>query len=368
MYSIWLYFMRKKGILIGILIIIALGVSSGLLISAILGSFENTRSRISGTERDWVEIRQPASPYPGNKITTPGVDKTVEAPFISLGYPLLGTAVSSFLVYGLEENDRDFILDFLDLNLVAGQFPKKNHEIVLPRAMLNAKNLGVGELWQEEGRYFSRGEYRIVGALEGENWIGLMGSGFEGDKDAFFSTIVFSGDTREMEKTLAEEIKGSPFSNVIGPVSLQHSWQESYRGFIIISWAITGGIALVISIILALVSGAEFKNRRSEIVILSIIGYPRSFLYQRTVFELAVKAFGGWVLGLILALGLVRFLNQSFFSPMGMTTGVDLLPLLISLLIPGAVILVNFWLLVKTFRGDPLKLLDDFGAQRKERF
>ena len=232
-------------------------------------------------------------------------------------------------------------------------------EIVLPISMLKASGKQVGQIWEERNPYLSTGDYLIVGALSGELWAGFMHPETTAKTTQM---IMLLGNGTFIEQQLASLLGGRAY--ISGPAKVAERFRESYSSFIFISLGASTGLAIMITAALILLSREEFKNRRSELGVLNIIGYPLQALYWRSALELAIKMFGGWGIGVLLGSGLVSLLDSLMFVPAGMVLTLGATRVLPSLVMPVLVSCVTMMQLTTSFKGDAIRLLDSFANER----
>ena len=359
MFSISLYLRRNIGKATLSMLLMAIGVAGALIISSIFGSFGDTRAQMFRAHDRMVTARL-LTPIDMATLSSVEAELVQEVSFISLGYNLLGAAEAGFTVFGPSNHELPHILDDLGLEIVQGRLPENPREIVLPISMLKASGRRVGHIWDERNPYLSTGDYLIVGALSGESWAGFMHPETTAKTPQM---ILLLGDGTLIEQQLASLLGGGTY--ISGPTKVAERFRESYSSFIFISLGSSTGLAIMITAALILLSREEFKNRRSELGVLNIIGYPLQALYWRSALELGIKMFGGWGLGVLLGSGLVSLLDSLMFAPAGMVLTLGITRVLPSLVMPVLVSGVNMLQLTTSFKGDAIRLLDSFANERQ---
>ncbi len=358
MYNIGLYLRRNLGKVFFLSLVLSLAVSGTLVISAVIGSIGDTRVKLLGVNEYWIEI------FPNHPLDTSVLTNIIDHVEVLpvdlrvLGYPMLGTANAGFKVYGFESGVVLDIAEKLNVSLIEGRFPMEPSEVTLPDSLLKARGLKVGDILQERGRFFSQGDYKVVGRLTGD-----VLAGFVFPSTASHDYVVMGSDLFFLEEQIRHILAGQQVP-VYGPSLIRSVLAENYREYLGISAGISIVLAIIFSLVLWMLNSVESKNRRSEIALLTALGYPKGRLYLTTFVDLCIKMVSGWLVGVLFSYALVRIFEVTLFEPKGMFLSLTSSQVWPTLLIPFLVSVISFCSLIKTFKGDPLRMLDSFAAER----
>ena len=128
-----------------------------------------------------------------------------------------------------------------------------------------------------------------------------------------------------------------------------------------ILWILNAMSIAVMSLALGLLNVIFFMQRGNEFGLLVAIGYTKGTLMRRVFLESTVTVIAGWVLGILLAIGIYSVLNSVIFVPRGLEplSVLTVRVLVFTLPVPAMVILLGvaavMWQLQ---RMDPVAIIE----------
>lgn len=353
MFSVYLYLRRNLGKTVLFSTVVAIGVAGSLVLSAVVGSFGDTRARTLSSFTKMIVIRS-EGPEDFNIVEKEiGAKEVYESTRLSIGYPLLKTSVSSFPVFGFQQEVIPRVMEYMNVSLSSGRLPRSLGEIVVPQMALHATGYKVGDIWKESHPYLNQGDFIIVGSTVGETLVGF--TLLDGKQEDLRYIVALGEDPTSLEE-LASLTFGA--DAVTGPSLPLRVKRANYRSYAYISTGMSVCFGFILAIVLSMISSVELRNRRSEIAILSAIGFPSRKLYFRAALEGAIKAVVGWVLGTAIGYLAVDLLLRNTFLPAGMILQLTPERVLPTLSLPATVVVANLLTLSRQMQKDPLACMD----------
>jgi ABC-type lipoprotein release transport system permease subunit len=287
-------------------------------------------------------------------------------------------------VYGIREQELDLLLDVYGLRLDEGSLiqPRSN-QLILTRALAQNRGVNVGDVVGEpvcERDGFPT-EVRVVGLLESTGpalaeregydlpptprWAGFASYEFVEDHEryAVVSThalvIPVEGRESEMEAWLEESVD-SPRVKVTTLGTSYREWRRTGQGYLLILAAAEFILAVVAVIGLAILNYIFFTQRRDEFGTLHAVGHSRLMLTTRTLQESVSIVGVAWLIGAVLCMLGVFWVQANILTPVGMDIDIsNLTPWLFTLPIPLAVVAASVgtvaWALA---RLDPVAVIE----------
>lgn len=279
-------------------------------------------------------------------------------------------------IYGVQQQDLGEILDLYGLQVEEGRLPEpRSNEIVVSRAIAMNRGLDVGDqvgrpVYEED--YALPTEMVVVGVLSrlpalpaGDPWIGFAPYEYLSSHKTYASQstglilVPAGGRKAELDTWLEDQVASEKTA-----VSTYRAWQEDLREINrILLWTfggIEGVVTLVASIALAVLGYVFFSQRRDEFGVLHAIGHSRRWLVRRTIVETTSVAAVAWLIGAIVCLAALVYMQAALLAPKGLTLNLfDPGAWLLTLPIPLAVIAVSAGLVVWMLsRLDPVSIIE----------
>ena len=128
-----------------------------------------------------------------------------------------------------------------------------------------------------------------------------------------------------------------------------------------IVWILNAMSIAVMSLALGLLNVIFFMQRGNEFGLLAAIGYTKGILMRRVFLETTVMVIAGWVLGILLSIGIYSTLNSVIFVPRGLEplSVLTVRVLVFTLPLPATVILFGVAVVMwQLHRMDPVAIIE----------
>lgn len=206
------------------------------------------------------------------------------------------------------------------LRLVAGRLPRPGaRELVLHRDIVLGKRLRLGSLVGQEvnSDEFLPGRYTLVGIVAGPYQLGLTVSGRSSQDAPARTLLVFPKPSRasQLERELMRLPRRAMAITTLS--TQQRRFERETANLDSIIWALNLVTIGALSLAVGLLNLVFLTQRRGEFGILSALGYSLAFLVLRIGLELLVVALVGWLVGLVLADGVLAALRRLVYDPKG---------------------------------------------------
>lgn len=326
----------------------------------------------------------------------PGVDAVVPSSQLFLKGRLLDLDVW-FPIQLLADEKIPEVLARYQARVVEGALPgARSNELLVPVGFAKSRGMKIGDLVGGPGDFTSH-RLKISGLLEGPYWVGVASAGVLGEKGSFDSALVFTPGPRQKEVEVAirslypppvvtadidrsllasqATAGGAVVAQVATPLVVVHHWaptsggQEkevdlNYRGDLqLILLFIVGINSTVLSFISGLLALLYFRQRRSEFVLLSVLGRSKPALLRRVITESTFLVGLGWILGVCGAVIFTTFLSQVLLAGRGVIIQtLDVEAALFTLPLAVLSLLSSFIVIATAFvRFDPIRELEERG-------
>lgn len=237
-------------------------------------------------------------------------------------------------IYFLSEVDQKPFARALGWDLVAGRWPEPgNNEVVLTENLLRNRSLEVGahigQIVDEED--WLNGEWVIVGAFGAAEGIGGIGNldflqehyldppGLIDSMQIQPQVLAVAptpGEEAGMEAVLDSLPKDEVF--VVHSSRARRNFESMKANIDTILWILNAMTIAVIALALGLLNVIVLMQRANEFGLLAAIGYTKSILMRRVFLEAAATVAVGWMLGILLSIGIYAGLNSLIFVPRGL--------------------------------------------------
>lgn len=365
--SFWIYTVRNFSRVLPVIIIFSLSVVAILTTKLMVQSIETDYDRYTNFFKTYatVTIDQSQENLPPQKIIDElNTFNNIDHYLIGSNQRITITALTGENPYNapfISKSKSDVFLRDMGWKLSEGRLPQEGKpEIVLTKGALKNKGLKIGDkVGDSVNQYeFLKGEYTVVGVLDGNQVNGALG--FIEDEEVRNSSLVtfFLKAKDGQEKNLDNEIavlknRYKTQITVQSYSSVAAAIKNQLKALNLIIWWLNILIAVIMTISIILLILIFMNQRMREFAILDAFGYHRSFLIQKVVKEFSGLAIFSWFSGLILSQLFAFTVNVLIFEPMDISpmTVLDPSVLLFSLpflgIVLAAIILIVFYKISK---------------------
>ena len=264
----------------------------------------------------------------------PRVERTMEGAFFLCNIKTVMGRLP-FVVLGVPEDDRDYLMQRMETPLIAGRLPAEGMpEAVLSEPMVENKKLKLGDNVvspTEVGGMATAAPVpvKLVGILKGPVWVGFTSRSF---CTSYFllnprCTLYTWKDVNQREALnrammpVTDKSKGKLSPNEVQLLSKENlitEVRESLESLYLIMGVVTAAVIFAITLMSGMLANIYFTQRLSEFGVLAAIGYSRPSLIGRVLAETALLNVAGWIVGAASTALLMRFLGESVFRSRGL--------------------------------------------------
>jgi hypothetical protein len=337
--SALVYFRRNPGKVLPMGFVIVLSVFLIASVATIVNSIDLTILTIYGYTRHYTYVipQRVTLDVPEDQAAIvrkdPRTDRVMEG---SVLFTNIKTVMGRFpfVVLGLDEENRDYLLRRVGTRLVAGRMPAEGMpEAVLSEPLVRNKKLKLGGIvagpTDTGGISGSPIPVKLVGILKGPTWIAFTSKEF---CDATFltapKTVVFTTKRPADLFALNQDLMPSrnKAAGRLSPAKVQllsfqnlvRELRESLSSMYLILAVVNGTVIFVIALMSGMLSNIYFTQRIAEFAVLSAIGYGRGRLLARVLGETTLLTILGWALGAIVTFVVLSYFKESLFEPRGL--------------------------------------------------
>ncbi len=272
-----------------------------------------------------------------------------------------------FSVIAVEPDDLKFVLNRIGSTKLEGRYPEPGRpEMVISEPVSRNLNVKIGDtlLSPDNQDAYSPQEVKVVGIAQTENWVMLA------DLDYYrlnhFPPIdlllVFSEDParqQEMDRWALDYFKGER-TQVLSYLEVEKSAGEMFKTLYRILDVVIGLLVIVITIMMGMLINIHIGQRTQEFALLQALGYTKGALMRRVILETLAVVFGGWVLGVIVAIGMLQVVNQVMMRPNAFALDItDPAALTYTFPVPAAILIAAFLTVWNRFRSfDPVGVVE----------
>jgi ABC-type lipoprotein release transport system permease subunit len=272
-----------------------------------------------------------------------------------------------FVVLALEQQDMRFFVERMGGGSINGRFPEAGEPgVIISRNLAKNLKLELGSvlLKPEDMTYFSPNEVKVVGIVDNPNWFVL--APVEYYRLHHFPPIdvllVFAKDASQqpsLDAWAMERFKGMN-ARLFTYAELEKQADTMFTILYQILNVVIGTLVIVITIMMGMLMNIYLTQRTEEFGLLQALGYSRRSILTRVVIETFLTVMGGWVLGLVVAFGLLNLVRVQLFDPSAFAVDtLDRQAYLYTIPIPIAIMITAFvtvWLKFRTF--DPVGVVE----------
>ena len=272
-----------------------------------------------------------------------------------------------FVVLGLEPGDLEYVLQKLGSRGIVGRLPKSG----APEAIVSdpvARNLGLklGSvlLGPDTQEAYSPHRVRVVGIAQTNQW--LMLNDIEYQRLNHFppidNVLVFAPNLPDQEKLDRWAVKAfrGQRAQVFAYYVLDKQTNEMFKTLYRILDVVIAALALVITIMMAMLINIYQTQRIVEYGLLQAIGYTKKQLLGRALREVFFVVVLGWLLGVLVSYSLLLLVKATLMDPQAYALDPwDAPAYLYTVPIPIAILLVAFSTVFLRFRKfDPVGVVE----------
>lgn len=297
----------------------------------------------------------------------PAVDRVIHSN--SIVYRV-STIVSyfPFPILAVSKDDIPPLMQLTGARLVDGRLPEPGKpEVALHEMFLRANGHWIGSEFGMDVNDddWMPGRFKIVGVLSGPTPIGFGSleyiSKYPYAPKLWERPIVLPKPGRKA--AMDEQLYASDDVKAFDYRRFEREINESFNKLILIVNFITVLLMVVVSIVVGLLNSIFFAARLDEFAILLAMGHTRARLLGKVLMESFALTMMSWVLGLLLAEGVLYWFRMTFLVPRGiMAPQWMAAPVLFSLMLPViAMIFSSFTVVRRLSTLDPVLIIERRG-------
>lgn len=272
-----------------------------------------------------------------------------------------------FAVLALGDDDLRYYVRRLGGTLRWGRWPTQGEpEAIVSEPVARNLGLGLGDvlLGPDMPQDFSPLPVRVVGIVDTDEW--LMAATIEYYRRHHFPPIdlllVFAPTLEEQDRLYAwakEEFRGERAQLVAFP-QLEQDTREMFKILYRILDVVVALLVVVITVMMALLMNIYQGQRVQEYGLLQALGYARRQILRRTLLEAVIVVVGGWILGVLVAFGLLNVVYAVLMHPRAFALDVaDPVAFRYTLPVPLAILAASWGTVFLRFRRfDPVGVIE----------
>ena len=227
-----------------------------------------------------------------------------------------------FVVFGFEQDDMRYYVKKLGGAEISGRYPKAGMpEVVISRSVATNLNLGIGDslLAPDKVDSYSPYEVKVVGVLDSPEWVMFLP--IEYHQENHFPPVdvllVFAENIDEQEALdtwALKEFEGER-ARIYAFAHLKEQTDESFKTLYTILNVVIGSLVIVMTIMMGMLMNIYQSQRIQEFGLLQALGYRKSVILKRVLAETGLVLIGSWMLGFLVAYGLLWLVKIQIFDP-----------------------------------------------------
>jgi putative ABC transport system permease protein len=364
----WWIYLRRNGKVLPIAAVLLVSV---LGITTLVTLFDNLAMsmEVSYGQLGRVSIVSSADPGKIARVrTNPHVKAVYPSPWFGIQIPLVLSRDVLPLFAVPQENIND-ILTLYNAHMIAGRLPNRSAaEFVVSKEVAKARGLKVGDIVgpSTDDQDAWPVDFTLVGILESDERIGFVSyeyltrdSHFSQSLGGRFLVTPKDGEKDVMDRFLLEEVVSRDT-----PVTTYETEERKVRQTQNMVYLILGAIDLIIIVVLSITTGMLnyifLTQRMGEFALLRAIGYSKWKINQRLLGELGVLVCVAWVVGELLAIGVLLWVGANLFIARGQDFQVlSLRAVAYTMPIPIIVVVVGIAAVTRLLsRLDPVSIIE----------
>jgi ABC-type lipoprotein release transport system permease subunit len=272
-----------------------------------------------------------------------------------------------FVVLGLKQQDMAYYLNRLRATNIVGRLPRPGMaEALISEPVARNRGLKIGSdlLSPTDTDNYSRFEVKVVGIAQTPQWI--MVTDIEYLQAFQFPAVNFllvCAPTPEsqgrLDRWAEKRFKGLP-AQIFAYHILDKDTNDMFRILYKILNVVIGTLVLVITIMMGMLMNIYQSQRLVEFGLLQALGYTKRQLLRRVTIESLLVIIGGWIIGMIVAYGLLNVVKVTLMDPSAFSIDtLDRVAYLYTVPIPVAIFcaaVLTVWLRFRNF--DPVGVVE----------
>jgi ABC-type lipoprotein release transport system permease subunit len=272
-----------------------------------------------------------------------------------------------FAVLALKQPDMQFWLDRQGVKSIDGRLPKAGEpEALISEPVARNLNLKLGSnlLSPNDNESFSPFPVKVVGIAKTPMW--LMLTNYEYVKANHFPDVdvmlAFAHNLKDqdtLDRWASKHFKGER-AQIFAYHQLEQQTDDMFNILYKILEVVIATLVLVITLMMGMLINIYLSQRLVEFGLLQALGYTKRQLLYRVLKETVSVVLIGWVLGVLLAYGLLRLTKAWLMDPRAFALDpLDPTAFLYTIPIPVAILAVASLTLIGRFRRfDPVGIVE----------
>lgn len=222
--------------------------------------------------------------------------------------------------------DRDYFMKKYGIQLILGEMPREGqNEIAINKDVAKNRKIKIGDKVGDGVYQFDnlRGEYTVVGMLDSESLISILSSNNNifpdyKNEEAILERSFFVFPRQGKKAAMDQYIESLPKDKVdtyTESIFLKHLEKNLGALRVIDIISILSIIVMVVTV--GSSKYAQYINRKEELGVLNALGYTKAQILNRTLIEVVVVNFIGFILGIVLGIILSYGLTKGLWEPQG---------------------------------------------------
>lgn len=272
-----------------------------------------------------------------------------------------------FVMHGLQTKDFAYITNKIGLLKLNGRLPAPGMpEAVITRPVARNLSLKLGDvlLNPDDDKNYSPKKVRIVGIYEGDEWFALtsyqyLASNHFPPIDVLILFCRTIQEQRSLDAWTESSLKGERAMIFTFP-QLEKDTEASFATLFKILNLVIGLLVIVITIMMGMLINIYLSQRVSEFGLLQAIGFTRKSLVKRAIYEAMLVVFIGWILGILITMGLLGIVRGVLMAPRGFYIDpFDSMAYYYTIPVPIAIVLVAaLTVYIRFKRFDPITVIE----------
>lgn len=273
----------------------------------------------------------------------------------------------AFVVLGLEQEDMRYYIDRQGGGRIEGRLPSAGEAGMIvsePVARNLGKKLGDVMLGPAISESYSPREVKLVGILHNPEWLMLVPIEYLRANhfppiDVALSFAKDPAQQDRLDRWTDERLTGER-ARVLAFFKVLRETEKTFRILYRILDVVVGLLVAVVTLMVALLISIHQAQRIQEFGLLQAIGYTRRAILGRVLAESALVIVGGWLLGVLIAFGILALVKAQLMDPRAFALDVfDTRALLYTVPIPLAILAAaGFTVRAKLRSFDPVSIVE----------
>lgn len=322
------YFLKNKRKLLSSIIVIVMAICLVYILECFIASIVQSIYPLDATrfEHASIIITTENTPEISQEILSKldeskNIDRVICVTIKQIAFSVPGSTTHA-AVFSAAPEDIAYLMDNYQIEVVDGRLPDHGtDEIAIDDNVAKNNRLLIGSQTNIDVSHGLDRQYTVVGILGSESHISLAGSPMPTDKGVKYDEkgyLAFHKVGCSLQAEQEVTALSSQGLNVWTLARYERMYAVNNQTFQILDLVVVLSI-IVMALCLVCSNYAQFFSRKSEIGILSALGYTRREIIIRTFREVAITNLVGFITGLGLAVFLSRVFISAAFGSIGGT-------------------------------------------------